>query len=134
MTERYEFVHVVYRQVLYDRQTPVRRAKLHRWIGERVAAMSARRIEDVVPEWAYHFEHGADGPRAIDFFRQAAKIAGRGHSHRQADTLLARALELVNHLPSELPHRIHCPEHEPLRRIFVSASGVARVLRADEVK
>jgi predicted ATPase/DNA-binding winged helix-turn-helix (wHTH) protein len=105
LTERYAFVHMLYRQVLYDRQTPRRRAKLHRRIGERLAAMYARRMEDVVPELAYHFEQGADWPRAIDYLRQAAEFAGRRHAHRQADTMLARALELVNHLPeSERPH------------------------------
>jgi len=97
--------------------------------------MYARRMEDVVPELEYYFEHGADWPRAIDYLRQAAEIAGRGYAHRQADTMLARALELVYHLPeAERPHRIHCPEHEPLRKIFVSASGVARVLSPDEVR
>jgi predicted ATPase/DNA-binding winged helix-turn-helix (wHTH) protein len=135
VTERYEFVHVVYRQVLYDRQSPGRRAKLHRRIGECLAAMYARRMEDVVPELAYHFEQGADWPRAIDYLRQAAEIAGRRHAHRQADMMLARALELVNHLPeAERPHRMHCPEHQPLRKIFVSASGVAQVLSPDAVK
>ena len=99
LTERYSFVHMLYRQVLYDRLTPGRRAKLHRRIGERLAAMYARRMEDVVSELAYHFEQGADWPRAIDYLRQAAEIAGRRHSHRQADTMLTRALELVNHLP-----------------------------------
>jgi predicted ATPase len=44
VTERYEFVHSVYRQVLYDRQSPGRRAKLHRRIGERLAAVYARRM------------------------------------------------------------------------------------------
>jgi predicted ATPase/DNA-binding winged helix-turn-helix (wHTH) protein len=63
LTERYAFVHALYRQVLYDRQTPGRRAKLHRRIGERLAAMYARGMEDVVPELAYHFEQGADWPR-----------------------------------------------------------------------
>jgi len=97
--------------------------------------MYARRMEDVVPELEYYFEHGADWPRAIDYLRQAAEIAGRGYAHRQADTMLARALELVYHLPeAERPHRIHRPEHEPLRKIFVSASGVAWVLSPDEVR
>ena len=111
VTERYEFVHVLYRQVLYDRQSPRRRAKLHRRIGEHLAAMYARRMEDVVPELAYHFEQGADWPRAIDYLRQAAEIAGRRHAHRQADTMLARALELVKHLPeAERPHVEPQPE------------------------
>jgi len=98
MTERYEFVHALYRQVLYDRQLPARRARLHRQIGERLAALYAQRMEEVVPELAYHFEQAADWPRAVDYLQQAAQIAGRRYAHRQADELLARALELVSHL------------------------------------
>jgi DNA-binding winged helix-turn-helix (wHTH) protein len=97
-TERYEFVHALYRQVLYDRQMPGRRARLHRQIGERLAALYAQRMEEVVPELAYHFEQAADWPRAVDYLQQAAQIAGRRYAHRQADALLARALELVSHL------------------------------------
>jgi DNA-binding winged helix-turn-helix (wHTH) protein/tetratricopeptide (TPR) repeat protein len=98
-TERYEFVHALYRQVLYDRQLPVRRARLHRQIGECLAAMYSQRKEDVVPELAYHFEQAADWPRAIEYLQRAAEIAGRRYAHRQADSILARALELVSHLP-----------------------------------
>jgi len=99
VTERYEFVHALYRQVLYDRQLPGRRARLHRQLGERLAAMYALRIEDVVPELAYHFEQAADWPRAVDYLQQAAQLAGHRYAHRQADSIFARALELVGHLP-----------------------------------
>jgi hypothetical protein len=98
MTERYEFVHALYRQVLYDRLLPGRRARLHQQIGERLAALYAKRMEEVVPELAYHFEQAADWPRAIDYLQQAAQIAGRRYAHRQADAILARALELMSHL------------------------------------
>jgi hypothetical protein len=99
VTERYEFVHVVYRQVLYDRQSPGRRATLHNQIGERLAALYAQRIEDVAPELAYHFEQAADWPRAIEYLQRAADIAARRYAYRQADSILARALELASHLP-----------------------------------
>jgi predicted ATPase len=56
----HEFVHALYRQVLYDRQLPGHRARLHRQIGERLEAMRAQRMEKVVPELAYHFERAAD--------------------------------------------------------------------------
>jgi hypothetical protein len=98
MTERYEFVHALYRQVLYDRQLPGRRARLHQQIGERMAALYAQRMEEVVPELAYHFEQAADWPRAVDYLQQAAQIAGRRYAHGQADAILARALELMSHL------------------------------------
>src|ERR1700722_5599696 len=98
-TERYEFVHALYRQVLYDRQLPGRRARLHQQTGERLAALYAKRMEEVVPELAYHFEQAADWPRAVDYLQQDAQITGHSYAHRQADSILARALELVSHLP-----------------------------------
>jgi predicted ATPase/DNA-binding winged helix-turn-helix (wHTH) protein len=98
-TECYEFVHALYRQVLYDRQLPGRRAQLHRQIGERLAAMYAQRMDEVVPELAYHFEQAANWPRAIEYLQQAAQIAGRRYAHRQTDSMLAHALELVSNLP-----------------------------------
>ena len=66
MTECYAFVHVLYRQALYDRQLPGRRARLHGLIGERLAALYTQRMEEVAPELAYHFEQASDSPRAID--------------------------------------------------------------------
>jgi DNA-binding winged helix-turn-helix (wHTH) protein len=99
VAERYEFVHVVYRQVLCDRQSPGRRARIHHQIGERLAALYAQRIEDVAPELAYHFEQAADWPRAIEYLQRAADIAARRYANRQADSILARALELASHLP-----------------------------------
>jgi DNA-binding winged helix-turn-helix (wHTH) protein len=97
-TECYAFVHVLYRQVLYDRQLPGRRARVHHRIGELLAATYAQRMEEVAPELAYHFEQAADWPRAIEYLQQAAQIAARRYAHRQADSMLTRALELVSHL------------------------------------
>jgi predicted ATPase/DNA-binding winged helix-turn-helix (wHTH) protein len=94
VSERYEFAHVLYRQVLYDRQSPGRRARLHRQIGDHLAALYAQRIEDVVPELAYHFEQAGDWPRAIEYLQWAAEIAGNRGAHLQADSMLVRALEL----------------------------------------
>src|ERR1700722_15255576 len=95
VTERSEFVHVLYRQVLYDRRSPGRRARLHHQIGERLAALYAQRIEDVAPELAYHFEQAADWPRAIEYLQRAAEISARRYAYRQAALILARALELA---------------------------------------
>jgi DNA-binding winged helix-turn-helix (wHTH) protein/tetratricopeptide (TPR) repeat protein len=97
--ERYEFVHALYRHVLYDRQPQGRRAGLHRLIGERLAMLHARDIEEVAPELAYHFEQAAEWPRAIEYLQCAADIAGRRYAHQQADSMLTRALELVMNLP-----------------------------------
>jgi DNA-binding winged helix-turn-helix (wHTH) protein/tetratricopeptide (TPR) repeat protein len=97
--ERYEFVHALYRQVLYDRQLQGHRAGIHRLIGERLATLHAQDIEEVVPELAYHFEQAAEWPRAIEYLQCAADIAGRRYARQQADSMLTRALELVINLP-----------------------------------
>jgi DNA-binding winged helix-turn-helix (wHTH) protein/tetratricopeptide (TPR) repeat protein len=97
--ERYEFVHALYRQVLYERQLHGRRARLHRLIGEHLATLHARDIEEVVPELAYHFEQAGEWPRAIEYLQCAADITGRRYAHQQADSMLTRALELVINLP-----------------------------------
>ncbi|MEJ0039662.1 MAG: AAA family ATPase [Gammaproteobacteria bacterium] len=97
--ESYEFTHALYRQVLYERQLPGRRATLHRLIGERLAAIYATRIEDVAPELAYHFEQAADWSRSVEYLRLAAEIADRRLAPQHAVSLLSRALELANKLP-----------------------------------
>jgi predicted ATPase/DNA-binding winged helix-turn-helix (wHTH) protein len=111
ISERYEFVHALYRQVLYDRLTPSCRARLHRSIGERLAALHPELTDEVVPELAHHFEAAGDWPRAIEYLRLAADIARRRFAHSQADSLLQRALELVSRLP-EAPEAVLQP-HKP---------------------
>ena len=59
-TECYEFVHTLYRRVLYDRQPPQRRTRFQRQIGERLAAIDAQRMEDAAPELAYPIEQSSD--------------------------------------------------------------------------
>jgi len=98
VAERYQFVHELYRQVLYDRQLPARKARFHRLIGERLAVIYAQRIEDVVPELAYHFERAGEWPRAIEYLWRAADVAARRYAHRQAESMLVQALQLVPHL------------------------------------
>ncbi|MDB6103514.1 MAG: transcriptional regulator, putative ATPase, winged helix family [Gammaproteobacteria bacterium] len=104
IAERYEFVHALYRQVLYDRLAPRRRARLHRRIGERLEALHPQLTDEVVPELAYHFEAAADWRRAVEYLRLEAGIARRLFAHSQADSLLQRAVELASRLP-QAEHR-----------------------------
>jgi DNA-binding winged helix-turn-helix (wHTH) protein len=98
--ERYEFVHALYRQALYDRQIPGRRARVHRQIGERLAAMYAERMDEVASELAYHFEQATHWSRAIEYLQLSADVASRRKAHQQSDSMLARGLKLVNNLPA----------------------------------
>jgi len=128
VSERYEFVHALYRQVLYDRQVPGRRARLHRRIGERLEALYSQQMDEVVAELAYHFEAAADWPRSVQYLRLAADLAGRRYAHAQADSLLQRALELV----SNLPEAQRAPKEMELLEKLASNRAAALDMRAIE--
>ena len=99
ISPRYEFVHALYREVLYDRQPPGRRSKLHQRIGERLEALFSRQLSDVGPELAHHFEQASDWPRAVKYLRLAAETAERRYAQPEAAALLEQALALASKLP-----------------------------------
>jgi predicted ATPase len=95
----YEFVHVMYRQILYSRIGHTRRSKLHKSMGENGEAMHAVPGPDVAAEFAYQFEEGGDWPQAVKYLLLEAKTAGGRFEPRQAAAILEHALELVNRIP-----------------------------------
>ena len=52
VVERYEFVHALYREVLYQRQAPARRAMLHRRGARRMEELFSATLDEVAPELA----------------------------------------------------------------------------------
>jgi DNA-binding winged helix-turn-helix (wHTH) protein len=99
ISQRYEFVHALYREVFYQRQAPGRRTKLHRRIGERLEALFSQQMSEVAPELAHHFEQGSDWPRAVKYLRLAAETAARRYAQPEAAALLDHALALASKLP-----------------------------------
>ena len=95
---RYEFLHALYRQVLYERLAPTRRVRLHRRIGEWVEAAYGSGAQDHAAELAVHFERGHD-PRAMGHLEAAARNAMRKHAYREATAVLGRALDLLAATP-----------------------------------
>ncbi len=98
VSERYEFVHALYREVFYQRQTAGRRTKRHRRIGQTLEALYSERLSEAATELAYHFEEGSDWARAVKYLLLAADTAGRRFEPRQAALILEHALELVNNV------------------------------------
>ena len=104
----YEFVHVLYREVLYGRIGPARRRKLHKSLAEICEALIVLHRTDIATvfpeaecttELAYHFEEGGDWSRAIKYFQLAADAAGLRFEPKQAAAILEHAWELVNRIP-----------------------------------
>ena len=100
LVQRYAFVHSLYRQALYARQAPARRAALHRRRGERLEAIFASALNDVALELAHNFEQGADWTRAVKYLRRAADVAAKRFSLDGARTNLQHALALTDRLPA----------------------------------
>jgi DNA-binding winged helix-turn-helix (wHTH) protein/tetratricopeptide (TPR) repeat protein len=100
-SSRYEFSHALYREVLYRRQAPARRTKMHRQIGERLERLYASQEHTIASELAEHFEHSNDWPGALKYLRLAAESARRRYANREAGVILRRALKLCAHLSSD---------------------------------
>lgn len=96
---RYEFVHALYREVLYRRQPSLRRSRLHRRIGERLERLYSQQASDVGAELAYHFEQSSDWPRAVRYLQLAADTAIRRFAPREAAAHLEHALVVASKLP-----------------------------------
>jgi hypothetical protein len=99
VSQRYAFVHALYREVCYGRVAAGRRARLHRRIGERLEALYAERSSSVAAELAYHFEAGAEWARAVTYLRLVADTTGQRYAHQEAVAILQHALTLVSKLP-----------------------------------
>ncbi|HEV8718276.1 MAG TPA: AAA family ATPase, partial [Candidatus Binatia bacterium] len=80
----YQFIHSLYQQAWYERVTAGRRLHLHRRIGECEEAAYGPRASEVAAELAIHFECGRDYGRAVQYRRQAAKIALQRCAYREA--------------------------------------------------
>src|SRR5262249_53810223 len=100
VSSRYEFVHALYREVLYGRPGPARRARLHLRIGERLEAPFSENPADVASELAHHFEQASDWSRAVRYLCLAAETSRRCLAQREAIAILRHALELVKRLPA----------------------------------
>jgi DNA-binding winged helix-turn-helix (wHTH) protein/DNA-binding CsgD family transcriptional regulator/tetratricopeptide (TPR) repeat protein len=100
LVRAYAFKHAVFRQVLYDRIGPARRAYLHRAIGDRLEEIYPpdKRGELAIP-LAQHFAAARDWPRALDYLRSALRVANSRFARRDALLILDHAAELAANVP-----------------------------------
>jgi predicted ATPase/DNA-binding winged helix-turn-helix (wHTH) protein len=99
VSARYEFLHAVYRDVLYGRLSSARRARLHARIGHHLEELYGGSSGEIAAELARHFEFGLDWARAANYLQRLAETTSRRQAHREASALLRRALELTRKLP-----------------------------------
>jgi predicted ATPase len=96
----YEFDHVLYRDVLYDRVPSGRRAILHREVAEKEEAGYGERAWEIAAELAMHFERSGDRRRAGMYLQQAAENANSRSAFSEARMHFQRALGLIENEPA----------------------------------
>ena len=116
----YEFVHEMYREVLYSRIGPACRKKLHKSVAENIEALHVFTDAEAAPELAQHFELGGDWLRAIKYLQFGADIAGWRFEPRQAAHILEHALELVKKLPEAERAEYQTTILEELAKIYIA--------------
>jgi predicted ATPase len=107
VSARYMFVHDLYRETLYGRIPPRRRARLHAQIGARLETGYGVEARTLAAELAVHFGEGNDVPRAVRYLHYASEQALARSAHREAVELLQQALRLVVGLPESVERNEH---------------------------
>jgi predicted ATPase len=96
---RFTFLHALYREVLYERVTPGRKAELHTRVGLRLEGGYGEQSTEIAAALAMHFERGRDADRAVRHLHQAGRNAVRRNAPREAIGLFERAIGLLQTLP-----------------------------------
>ena len=84
VSAHYEFIHSLYRDVLYRRVSEVNRSKLHRSLGERLRTLCTAGHLELAAELAMHFEKGHAYQDAIQYLILAAQSAARRFAYRDS--------------------------------------------------
>lgn len=121
ISSRFEFLHVLYSDVLYNDVPDARRADLHRRIGECEEAAFGDRAPEIAAELAMHFDRSLDRHRAGIYFQYAGENARNRCAFREARTHFERALELLEAAPTSTARR----EREVSLRLGLGASIMA---------
>ncbi len=131
MSGRYGFRHALYQEVLYQRLGTGRQARLHRQIGERLAAGYGERTRKVAAALALHFEQGRDAQRAVQYLHAAAETALQRSAYHEATLLLTRALGLLKTWPDTSER---AQQELPLQIALGAALQATRGYTAPEVE
>jgi tetratricopeptide (TPR) repeat protein len=102
LTARYAFGHHLHQELLYDRLSLSRRARLHQRIGRRLESAYGDGAAARAGELALHFSRARDDERTARYLKAAAEHALGRSAYAEAITHLEAALEIVRRRP-ELP-------------------------------
>jgi ATP/maltotriose-dependent transcriptional regulator MalT len=96
----YSFRHALFRQVLYQRTAPFRRAELHRTAGAALERERAGGSTIAAAELATHFERGREPMKALQYYAEAAETALLHFSPAECMELAEHGLGLLDRVPA----------------------------------
>jgi DNA-binding winged helix-turn-helix (wHTH) protein/predicted ATPase len=115
LTPRFMFIHVLYRDVLYNRIALTRRARMHLRTSEKEEEIYGDRVGEIASELALHFDEGRDRGRAVKYYLMAAENAATRFANHEGMALARRGLELLSFLPTSAER---CSQEITLRLIL----------------
>ena len=123
---RYSFRHALIREALYDALPAARRRSLHHAVGEAIRALNAE--HPPFAEVAYHYCRGAspsDAELAVNYSRQAARIADRQLAYEEAAQHMRNAIDALALKPGG---------DEPLKAELLCDLGEAQAKAGDHAE
>jgi tetratricopeptide (TPR) repeat protein len=96
----YSFRHALFREVLYERTAPVKRAELHRKVGAALVEERAAGVAVTAAELAMHFERGLAATAALQYYAEAAEAALLHLSPAECMSQAERGLALLEQVPA----------------------------------
>jgi DNA-binding winged helix-turn-helix (wHTH) protein/tetratricopeptide (TPR) repeat protein len=103
----FEFLHGLYRDILYDRVSPGRRVELHRLVAECEETAWGERAAEIATELAHHYRKAGKTEHAIGYLERAGKAAESRHAFKEAQASYEQALALLSLLPDSPGRDIH---------------------------
>jgi predicted ATPase len=122
---RYEFLHAIYRDVLYGCQPSGRRARLHARIGLLLEDLYGANSGEIAAELAHHFELGLDWARAATYLQRVADTASSRQVQREATAMSQRAIELTRKSPDAQRGALESEILEKLAATSTSSLGIS---------
>jgi diguanylate cyclase (GGDEF)-like protein len=93
--DRYAFVNPLFQQVLYEGLNKRRRRNLHMQIGGFLEKYYFDRVEELYGELAFHFEHGGNMMKALEYTIKAGEKAEKLFANREAILYFDRAIQIL---------------------------------------
>uniref|UniRef100_UPI001178A5E4 ATP-binding protein n=1 Tax=Candidatus Entotheonella palauensis TaxID=93172 RepID=UPI001178A5E4 len=98
MTSLYQFIHEIYRDVVYTRISAGRQRRLHRRLAARLEAAYADHLSDIAAQLAFHHNRGQNYGQAVRFHDLAARHALGRSGYQEAIVQAREGLDLLPHL------------------------------------